>query len=217
MSMGRQSQGQEQYNGMTSGYINYLESQFPTASIKPRLTFDDDDLMCLSDGEWLNDQVVNSYITLMASRSEKNIGFTNTFFMKKLERDGPESAACWQGVKGQPIYRYDMFLVPIQHGCHWILACFDFLSSQLLIFDGFHHQYENVAATLNSFLEYQGADGLSVSYPRCPSQLNGYDCGVFLLKFAECLFFDFDLNSFNQSHMSAMRRRVKRELREAVQ
>lgn len=214
-SVGEQRARQEEYNGMTAGRSAYLESQFPMRATV-RLTFDEDDLFCLSDGQWLNDQIINSYLALLASRSENNIGFTNSFFMKKLERDGADQAACWQGIKGQPIYRYDKFIVPVQHGCHWILACFDFISGELMIFDGFHQRYDDVAESLNSFLEYQGAERLSVVYPRCPSQLNGDDCGVFLLKFAECLFFDYTLDSFSQQHMPSIRRRIRRELREAV-
>ena len=200
---------------LTMNKVAFLETQFPVKTIL-RLSFEEEDLKCLRPGRWLNDQILNSYITLMASRSSENIGFTNSFFLPKLERDGCAAAGCWSGIKGRQICHYDKFLVPVCCGVHWILGCYDFIEEKLMILDSFHGRHDDIAALLNSFLEFQGTTALQVSYPRVPLQKNGDDCGVFVLMFCWCLFFNEDLNSFSQADIPQMRVQIKRDLLETM-
>ena len=205
----------ENFSELTMGKRAFLEKELPLKTVL-KLSFERSDLACLRPGNWLNDQILNSYITLMASQCSENIGYTNSFFLPKLERDGCAEASCWAGIKGRPICHYDKFLVPICCGVHWILGCYDFVEGALMILDSFHGRHGNIAALLNGFLEFQGTAPLNVCYPHVPSQLNGDDCGVFVLRFCWCLFFNEDLNSFSQADIPQMRVQIKRDLLETM-
>lgn len=202
-------------NEISPGKAAFLRSEFPVQRTS-RIRLDADDISCLRYHEWLNDEVVNSYISILASQSSDLIGFTDSFFTKKVERDGYEAAFCWKGVKGRAINRYNAFIVPICTGVHWILACFDFVHERLMVMDSFHGKHESTANLLNGFLEAQGVEPLQVYYPEVPSQLNGYDCGVFILKLCECLFAGVDLMSFTQADIPNARKHIRRELIDAM-
>jgi Ulp1 family protease len=203
------------FDSITPGKLSFIQSQFPVVRPKPAIALDPSDLACLYGRTWINDQVLNSYISLMASESTLNIGYTNSFFYKKLERDGCEAAAPWHGIKELPISRFDKFLVPVCCGVHWILVVFNFVGQQLEVLDSLNSRYETITDQLNDFLMFQGEEPLPVAYPRVPRQMNGDDCGVFVMEFAHCLFAGSGLNSFSQRDIPRLRREI-RELLEDV-
>jgi Ulp1 family protease len=203
-------------DAITPGKSSFLHSEFPAFRPRPSLCFDRADLACLSGHEWINDQVLNSYISLVASESNANIGHTNSFFFKKLERDGCEAAAPWHGIKNQPLNTYSLFLVPVCWGVHWVLAVFDFVEGQLAILDSLHRELRAIAERLNGFLEWQIGSPLPVVFPEVPEQRNGYDCGVFVMEFARRIFAGEPLDSFSQADIPRMRREIKERLEAAI-
>jgi Ulp1 family protease len=184
----------------------------------PSISVDEEDLACLASPGWINDEVMNSYISLLASQSPANVGHTNSFFYAKLERDGPEAAACWEGVRGGLVRRFDAFMIPICiAGEHWILAAIDFMRNRLCIYDSFRGEFPEIADTINEFLAFQGSGALPVVYPEVPQQTNGYDCGVFVMMFARCICFGAALDSFGQPDMDTIRGEIDAELRDAME
>jgi Ulp1 family protease len=200
---------------LSAAKLHSLSQSFPRVR-SVSISVDKDDLRCLRGREWVNDQVINAYISLMVSRCARNIGYTNTFFYHKLERDGPEAASCWHGIKGAPISRYDIFIIPVCIGVHWILAAFDFIDAQLCIYDSFHGQFPEIANRLNEFIAFQGDEPFPVAYPAVPSQTNGYDCGIFVMQCARCLCTGEAFDSFSQRDMPAIRANILAELRAAT-
>jgi Ulp1 family protease len=203
------------FHQLTPSKISFLGRQF--VSRFPIVSIDEEDLNCLYGREWINDQVLNGYLALLASQCEPRIGYTNSFFFKKLERDGPEAASCWHGIKGKLISpRYDHFIIPICFGHHWISAVFNFVDGQLWILDSFHGEFRDVAKLLNGFLEFLGETPLSEIYPNVPRQTNGWDCGVFVMQFARCIFRGVPWDSFSQAEMPRIRTEILKELKEAM-
>jgi Ulp1 family protease len=194
-----------------------LLSPFFFAGPSPSISVDDDDLTCLMSHEWINDQVLNSYISLLVSQSPANVGYTNSFFYPKLKRDGPEAAACWCGIKGTPIRRFDIFMIPICVDDHWILVAVNFMSGRICIYDSFRGEFPEFADTINRFLAFQGGSQLPVVYTDVPEQTNGYDCGVFVMMFARCICFGAALDSFAQSDMDTIREEIYAELQDAIE
>lgn len=203
---------EEGYSSITPSKKQHLEEEFKKQPDPPKISFDPQELECLYDGQWLNDAILNSYISLMASKSEYNVGYTNSFFYKKLERDGCKAASMWQGIKGQPINQYDRFFIPICLGVHWISAEINFFENHIAVLDSFNTPHKNIGRKLNEFLEFQGIDPLPVIFPRVPQQLNGDDCGVFTIQFGRAVFFNFDFNYFSQSDIPLVREQIYDEL-----
>jgi Ulp1 family protease len=197
---------------LSPGKLHSLAISFPRVR-SVSISVNDSDLSCLRGHAWINDEVLNAYISLLASRSSSNIGHTNSFFYQKLERDGPEAVSCWQGIKGALISRFDIFVIPICVGLHWILAAFDFVDAQLCVYDSFHGSFPEIVARLNNFLAFQGGEPLPVAYPDVPSQTNGYDCGVFVMRLARCIFAGEPFDSFTQRDMPNIRANILTELR----
>ena len=141
-----------------------------------------------------------------------NIGFTNSFFFFFFERDGPEAASCWSGVKERPINSYQKFLVPICCGVHWILACIDFVNQRLVFCDSMDGRYSHIGKVLNTFLRFMGIPAFDLFYESVPQQHNSDDCGVFVMQFVRCYLFGYDLRSFSQKDIPAARNRIREEL-----
>ncbi|OHT10368.1 Clan CE, family C48, Ulp1-like cysteine peptidase [Tritrichomonas foetus] len=210
-----QNEEKEQSIIQTPNFNRFLKQQFYEKP-KLNLNFDIDDMDCLRGVEWVNDAVLNSYLALCFNNIPDDItykiGLTNSFFMKKLDQDGCKAAECWQGIKGQPLNQYDLFIIPVCCGSHWIMATVNFMEQEIQILDSLHGNYRNVGRKINEFLNFQGIDSLKITHPSVPSQMNGYDCGVFVMEFGRCLMHGINLNSFGQRDMPQARRRIFSEL-----
>ena len=180
------------------------------------LNFDENDFKTLLGQNWIADGVLNSYLSLCYNKisddDERKIGLTNTFFLPKLIQCGCQAAACWQGIKNQPLSNYDLFLIPVQNGSHWILAVIDFRRHEIQIYDSFHGLNEPVVNKINEFLRYQGIEMMRATIAQVPSQHNGYDCGVFVMKFGRCIMLQEDIMSFSQKDIPYIRNKIYSEL-----
>jgi sentrin-specific protease 1 len=165
----------------------------------------------------LNDAVINAYLALLADRSDfsDEIGFTNTFFMNKLRRDGCSAASEWTGISGTRLDTFGKFLVPVQAGSHWIMLEVDFAKALVNVLDSLGSRGRSFAQTLINFLKFQGIDRkFSIKFPPVPQQTNTHDCGVFLLMFAKCIFerLPLDHGSFGQKEAVAFRQTIYDDL-----
>ena len=182
--------------------------------LEPKISFEIEDLKCLEGPFWINDSVINSYLSLMKSRTVQNVGSTNSFFFTKLKKDGPVEASVWEGIKGMPINRYDIFLIPVCTGSHWFLILVDFIHEELCVLDSLGTRHDNEAMLINNFLAFQCIEKLPIVQKEVPQQMNGFDCGAFLLQNAHCLIFNDGIFNYSQTDMPRVRERIKRELME---
>ncbi|XP_073050341.1 ubiquitin-like-specific protease ESD4 [Primulina eburnea] len=190
-------------------------------------------LRCLSPEAWLNDEVINVYLELLKERESKDpqkflkCHFFNTFFYKKLisGRGGYnfQSVRRWTTHKklGYNLLECDKIFVPIHQEIHWCLAVINKKDEKFQYLDslrGVDSQVLNVLARyyVDEVKEKCGKDLNVSSWEReyvtdLPKQENGFDCGVFMIKYAD--FFSRDIGlCFNQQHMPYFRRRIAKEI-----
>ncbi|VDD92209.1 unnamed protein product [Enterobius vermicularis] len=86
------------------------------------------DLLTLYDSNWLNDEVINTYLELICERAKQDsslpkvYAFT-TFFYANLSRHGYTRVKRW--TKKVDIFLYDILLVPLYLRGHWCLTVID--------------------------------------------------------------------------------------------
>ncbi|KAK4433915.1 Ubiquitin-like-specific protease ESD4 [Sesamum alatum] len=188
---------------------------------------------CLSPGAWLNDEVINLYLALLKEREEREpqkflkCHFFNTFFYKKLisGSDGYDfqSVRRWTAERklGYSILDCEKIFVPIHKEVHWCLAIinkrdkkFQYLDS----FKGVDNQVMNALARyyVDEVKDKSGED-IDVSsweeefVTNLPEQTNGFDCGMFMIKYTDFYSRDIGL-CFNQGNMPYFRRRTAKEI-----
>eukprot|EP00270_Netrium_digitus_P008471 TRINITY_DN2535_c0_g1_i1.p1 TRINITY_DN2535_c0_g1~~TRINITY_DN2535_c0_g1_i1.p1 ORF type:complete len:227 (+),score=62.57 TRINITY_DN2535_c0_g1_i1:210-890(+) len=189
-------------------------------------------LQCLQPNDWLNNEVINVYLALLKEREQRNSGrfptchFFNSFFFTRLVSKGYDykSVRRWTTQKklGYQLKDCNKVIVPVHKHIHWALAVIDLKSHRLSYYDSLGAVDED---TLNILMRYMADETQDKSNERLdisnweqhnpghsvPQQANGYDCGVFMLKFADYVSRGLSFN-FSQKHMPYFRRRIVWEL-----
>ncbi len=98
------------------------------------------DIQTLKGLNWLNDEIINFYMSLIAERSKQNdikIHTFTTFFYPKLLKDGFQSLKRW--TRKVDIFSFDLILVPIHLGLHWTLAVIDLACKEIRYYDSMNN------------------------------------------------------------------------------
>ena len=169
------------------------------------------DIECFAPGTWLNDECVNFYMSLLNDRDKADADgdqqfprchFFNTFFHEKLTPGGGyeyKAISRWTRPKKlkKDIHEHcDRIVFPIHLPAHWTCLCVNVAEKRIEYYDSMAGAATHVT---NAFKKWYCDDvrdkkgqevdfsEWSVVFPDCPQQRNGFDCGVFAIKFAECL------------------------------
>ena len=174
------------------------------------------DLTCLYSPNWLNDEVINTYLKLLNNHNN-DVFMYETQFHEAFIEGGFERVQNYyrrQDVlqEKENVLSFNEIFIPVHHGCHWFLIIFN--GKELVSFDPFNYPgtdgkkkqellennrmfHMNILTNLkNNYLRplfqkynHQWEDiTIRVQLPpEIPAQENGHDCGVFLLMFAKCL------------------------------
>lgn len=188
-----------------------------------KLTIKPHDMETLTKRNWLNDEIINFYYSLIMDRSEKNeklpkVFIFNSFFYSMLVNDGYDRVKRW--TKKIDIFAKDLMILPIHLGNHWCCACIDFRRKRIEYFDSLHGRNSQIFPCLVAYLtreskeknkDFVESEWVTHDPKNIPAQENGYDCGVFSCTFAEYLSRreEFD---FEQSHMPYLRKRMVYEI-----
>ncbi|QDZ18472.1 ubiquitin-like specific protease [Chloropicon primus] len=198
---------------------------------KGNYMFKIEDALSLGPGQWLTDENMNFYMALLNDRARRRIEeeagpkcyFTNTFFLEKLYRG--KGSYEYKGVRtwtrkkkiGVDVTQCDKVIVPVHQRVHWCCAVVDIAREELVYYDSMHGKdtqvLENLAKWIKDEMKDKAGKDIDTSswerrYPRnIPGQDNGYDCGVFAAKFAECSGLDADLD-FSQTDMPLFRKQM---------
>lgn len=177
------------------------------------------DLSTLSDGQWLNDNVIDFYFNLFTSG---NVFGWTTHFYTTLKDRGYAGVARWAKRKKVDVTSKDLILVPINiMGTHWALAVVDNVRHQFKYYDSLSshgnpqalqllRQYMTAEAEKQkSSIDYSSYSVLASE--KAPQQLNGYDCGVFMCTCAKFLANGYQL-TYGQRDMKVIRRRMAYEI-----
>merc|ERR1712156_1363374 len=189
-----------------------------------RISITGEDLETLEGLNWLNDNIVNFYFSMIEARSSSNQNLPktyvfSTFFYPRLQEVGHQGVARW--TRSTDIFSYDLLLMPIHLGMHWCLATVDLRHMTINYYDSMGGNNTECLAELDDYLhqEYLAKKGKSLDaevFDRnlvkgIPRQLNGSDCGVFTCQYAEFLSRSASLD-FSQGDMPRVRRRMAGEI-----
>lgn len=159
------------------------------------------DIQTLKGLNWLNDEIINFYMSLICERStSENSPFENkvyafsTFFYPKLVKDGYSSLKRW--TRKIDIFAHNIIIIPVHLGMHWTLAIIDFNCKEIRYYDSMNGNNNECLKALRNYLKDEYADKkngaqFDLSSWNCihvkdvPQQMNGSDCGMFTCKYAE--------------------------------
>ncbi|KAI7853548.1 hypothetical protein BDC45DRAFT_545535 [Circinella umbellata] len=182
------------------------------------------DIQKLKPGEWLNDEIINFYMELIADRSRSETAIAekapsvhcySTFFCSTLRENGYAKVRRW--TKRVDIFSKDLLFVPINYSYHWTLGMIDMKKKTVTIYDSLHGGHRVVLGILMKYLADEHLDkkkepldmsDWKINEPKdIPGQQNMHDCGVFTCTFAERLSraHAFD---FSQDDMDVIRKRM---------
>ncbi|KAG6726467.1 hypothetical protein I3842_02G081600 [Carya illinoinensis] len=190
-------------------------------------------LQCLRPGAWLNDEVINVYLELLKERENREpqkylkCHFFNTFFYKKLTsgKNGYDykSVKRWTSQRklGYGLIHCDKIFVPIHREIHWCLAVINRKDEKFQYLDSLRGMDNKVLKVLARYFvdEVKDKSGKDVDVSSwrqefvedLPEQENGFDCGMFMIKYADFYGRDIGL-CFNQGHMPYFRQRTAKEI-----
>ena len=193
----------------------------------------DIDLTCLFSPNWLNDEVINTYLKLLNRHNSKVFMFESQFHEAFLE-GGFERVQNYYQRKN--VLSFEKIFIPIHNGNHWFLIIFDV--NELTSFDPYNYPgidggkkqeliennkqfHTKLLTNLKDnyfqplFQKYDKAwHNLAIRVrlpPEIPSQENNHDCGVFLLMFAKCVLMNLDFN-FDTTDMIHIRDQIRKEI-----
>ncbi|KAJ2546928.1 hypothetical protein EV175_005419 [Coemansia sp. RSA 1933] len=183
------------------------------------------DIATLGDGEWLNDEVINFYMQLLILRSEQlnqklpKVHAFNTFFYSTLEKGGYARVRRW--TRRIALFEKDIIIIPVHLGVHWCCAVIDFRHKSIKYYDALHGSNREALHMLMDYLHEESRDKLKTEFDDSgwtmgcdkdiPRQLNGYDCGVFAITFAEYAARDAPF-AFSQKNCQFLRKKVTYEI-----
>lgn len=189
------------------------------------------DLRTLRPGQWLNDQVINYWMQLLNRRSQTNdnlpkVHCFNTFFYSSLCKGGYAGVRRWAKKAKVDIGACDVVLFPVHLSVHWCLAAINRKKKRFEYWDSlsgdnaqvFTKMREYYAAEVSAFkkeewtdfhapTDYRPAGASERKGGYAPVQANGYDCGMFACRTAECVARLADPD-FSQSDIADMRLRL---------
>ncbi|XP_076891484.1 ubiquitin-like-specific protease ESD4 [Bidens hawaiensis] len=190
-------------------------------------------LQCLRPGAWLNDEVINVYLELLKEREKKEpkkflkCHFHNTFFYKKLisGKTGYDykSVRRWTTQKklGYSLHDCDNIFIPVHKEIHWCLAVINKKEEKFQYLDSLGGTDKQVMTVLAKYFvdEVKDKNGEDIDVTcwqqeyvtDLPNQENGFDCGVFMIKYADFYSRDIGL-CFKQEHMPYFRSRTAMEI-----
>ncbi|XP_054691801.1 sentrin-specific protease 2 isoform X2 [Grus americana] len=184
-----------------------------------------EDIQTLMNLCWLNDEVINFYMTLLVERSKKEgypaVYAFSTFFYPKLVSGGYKAVRRW--TRGVDLFKQDLILVPIHLRVHWALVVIDVRKKTIKYFDSMGQKGDKICEILFQYLQEESREkrNLELTFSEwtlrsmepheIPQQLNGSDCGVFMCKYADCISRDKPI-TFTQNHMPYFRRKMVWEI-----
>ncbi|ORZ00711.1 hypothetical protein BCR43DRAFT_434015 [Syncephalastrum racemosum] len=159
------------------------------------------DIHKLAPDTWLNDEIINFYMQLIADRADANVGRLpsvhcySTFFCSTLRDSGYAKVRRW--TKRVDVFAKDLLFIPINYSYHWTLGVVDVQAKTIRVYDSLGGSHGLTLQLLLQYLKDEHKDkkgtegdftGWTLDAPKgIPHQENMSDCGVFTCTFAERL------------------------------
>ncbi|KAJ2449432.1 hypothetical protein EV183_004889 [Coemansia sp. RSA 2336] len=151
------------------------------------------DIQSLRDGQWLNDSILSFYFEYITFEILKND--PGTLLLKPAHVQLLQSESGGESALPADMPRMQFIMVPIGSGTHWSLLVFIRHARQpaeFHYFDSMANANYQLALSVKRKLEKvlnkgEHAYPLSMATHSCPQQENSYDCGIFVVLFADLL------------------------------
>ena len=205
--------------------VNIREGPGNEVLVKNNLWLTRTDFRSLADNNYLNDKIIDEYLTLIQMRNSKDhtlpeIATFTVFLYHKLERlgleEGYRDTETW--IK-EDIREKDMVFFPIHKDHHSSLVVIEMKTKTIHYLDSISGSRRISAAprTMKKYMEkYYKTKGEVTTFKinireNIPCQTNGVDCGVFLCQYAERLARKAPID-FKQEDMEEIRGKMTEEL-----
>ncbi|QSL64239.1 hypothetical protein MERGE_000394 [Pneumocystis wakefieldiae] len=186
--------------------------------VKFNISITPHDIRTLRDKEWLNDEIINFYIALISERAKATpkgpkVYAFNTFFYTTLEKKGYQGVQRWARRAKVNILEQDYVLIPIHLGVHWCMSIINFKKKRFEYWDSLNGKSGKVFLLLRDYLFQESGNTINLDdwidyIPESgPTQTNGYDCGVFACKTAECIAREGSID-YTQDDIKELRKRM---------
>eukprot|EP00523_Entomoneis_sp_CCMP467_P006986 CAMPEP_0168734242 /NCGR_PEP_ID=MMETSP0724-20121128/8709_1 /TAXON_ID=265536 /ORGANISM="Amphiprora sp., Strain CCMP467" /LENGTH=1244 /DNA_ID=CAMNT_0008781333 /DNA_START=148 /DNA_END=3882 /DNA_ORIENTATION=+ len=171
------------------------------------LTLRVQDYLRLEPTEYLNDTLIDFWMLWISQGDSIMTHFFSTHFFSTLAKKGPEGVKNWTMKRSIDIFKKQLIFIPINKSLHWSLAVVvnprlvETSGCCILFFDSLRaHSMQLVASKIREWLNGEWARGngdseqpftgesTKVYAPKVPYQDNGWDCGVFVCRYAYALY-----------------------------
>ncbi|XP_053990183.1 sentrin-specific protease-like [Hylaeus volcanicus] len=190
---------------------------------KKALRVTQENMRTLKGSRWLNDSIINPYMTLIAERTPKEgqpkVHTMNTFFYTRLTTGRHPSVRRW--TKNIDIFAVDLILVPVHLGNHWCLATINNPKKTIRYYDSLLNPNKNCLITLKEYLmaEHLDKEGTILDFSgwkmrhaaRIPRQTNSHDCGIFACQYAKAIATNRKI-TFTQQSVKKLRATMAQEI-----
>ncbi|PWN22866.1 hypothetical protein BCV69DRAFT_296838 [Microstroma glucosiphilum] len=175
----------------------------------PGATASNRDVAMLRPGQWMNDETITFYMTMINQRSTRaeeerakpnhekrwnafyRVHAFNSHFWAKIDQVGHSAVARW--TRKIDVFSKDLILVPCNLGnSHWTCAAVNFRRKRIEYYDSMAGENRRVTSKLREYLKKEMADKKKdgvidlneftdyFASDSSPQQRNGFDCGVFV-------------------------------------
>lgn len=165
-------------------------------------------LSCLEGEEWLRDDVMDAYMALLQERGSPvanvRLKFFPTHFYQLISKSKYDVRAGMHYVKEQNLLDWDFLYIPINlRGVHWVMVGVDLRICAIWGIDPLPTKEDSLADEMYIIARFfddlakirrkAGQEPVSIlSWRRAmmekvPTQQDGYNCGVYVLMFAELM------------------------------
>ncbi|KAL7275308.1 hypothetical protein RUND412_001751 [Rhizina undulata] len=167
-----------------------------------------EDMQRLLPGTWLNDEIINFYMTMICERTKQSADgkkkaiFHNTYFWKKMKDQGHSAVNRWarrQGFGGLELLKLDHLFIPVHVGeNHWCMAVINFKQKRFEYYDSLGGSINpkdrpQPYKVMRDYVKcetggkHDFSEWVDYAMKGAPQQNNSSDCGVFSLKTAEVI------------------------------
>jgi sentrin-specific protease 1 len=198
-------------------------------------------MQTLLPATWLNDEVINQFMSLLQQDGPNTTFFYSTFFYTKLMEGNKYSyknVERWIRTRAKNINtsisdfvkNLIKLIIPVHlRGNHWALVSVEYKEKKLRYYDGFGYSGKPIMKNIMRYIRkvsklvigrsYSDSRGLMNEWEfvdmgsSVPQQSNGFDCGVFCCMYALCLARGVSMD-FHQRDMPDIRNRFVADIME---
>jgi Ulp1 family protease len=186
---------------------------------------------CIKPLAWLNDEIINAYLTVLVQYLRHSTGNTapnerpkfhafNTFFYSTLRDKGYQGVRRWANrakIGGEALLDVDTVFIPVHQASHWTLIVVRPMDRTIEYFDSLGARGVREVEVIKKWLHGELGDKFDPEewtfLPSVSSQQdNMSDCGVFLLVNAKAIALGIEPTAFGASDTVDLRMKIVAEL-----